>query len=79
MYVHHVLVWCPRKVSDSLELGLAVVVSHMWILVTKPESFARATSALNHRATSLVPKFPEFRRSLQNTCQQWTAPSCGVA
>lgn len=44
-----------KRGSDSLELGLQVVISHYRVLGTKPESSAKA-EALSNAKPSLQPK-----------------------
>lgn len=44
-----------RRVSGPPETELQIVVSYYLILGTKPESFARATSALDYEAVSPAP------------------------
>lgn len=48
-------VWKPEGISNSLELELQVVVSHLlWVLGTGLWSFVRTVCAPNHQA--LEPK-----------------------
>ena len=57
MYVYTVQV-CPqggqKRVLDSQDLELKMVMSHHVVLGTKPESSGRSPSTLNHKLISLA-------------------------
>ena len=58
MSVHCMHVWCLEKSEealDPLELEIKMAVSGHVVLETVPGSFARATSAPNHRVISPAP------------------------
>lgn len=74
-YVHAVLIEDQKRVSNSLDMDLQEVVSHvMWLLGTKSRSSARSTTTLNCRTISTVSHYLFLKHhfyGLNTKMQEW--------